>query len=138
MAQDEAIVNELRATPLFAQISDDSLAEAAAGGVTEVEAGQVLAQAGDYGSGMYVVLDGQVMVELRGGQIKLGPGGFFGELALLVPDAERIARVRATTYARLLSVPRATFDQLLKLEPSFALALLRELAARIVAVRTGA
>jgi CRP-like cAMP-binding protein len=134
---DEAIANELRATPLFAQVRDDSLADAAAAGVTEVESGQVLAQAGDYGSGMYVVLDGQVEIELRDRQIKLGPGGFFGELALLVPDAERVARVRARTHARLLSLPRATFDQLLKSEPSFALVLLRELAARLVAVRTG-
>lgn len=131
------IEKELRATALFAQVGDDSLAMAAAAGVTEVETGQVLTQAGDYGSGMYVVLDGQVAVELRGKQIKLGPGGFFGELALLVSDAERVARVRATTHARLLSVPRATFDQLLKSEPSFALALLRELAARLVEVRTG-
>lgn len=137
MAADEGIARELRATPLFAQVGDDSLAEAAAAGVTEVEAGQVLAQAGDYGSGMYVVLDGQVVVELRGRQLKIGPGGFFGELALLVPDAERVARVRATTHARLLSLPRATFDQLLRSEPSFALALLRELAGRLVAVRTG-
>jgi CRP-like cAMP-binding protein len=137
MAPDGAVESELRATPLFAQVSGDSLADAAAAGVTEVEAGQVLAQAGDYGSGMYVVLDGQVEIELRARQIKLGPGEFFGELALLVPDAERVARVRATTHARLLSLPRATFDQLLKSEPSFALVLLRELAARIVAVRTG-
>ncbi len=137
MAAETEIANELKATTLFAQVGEESLALAAAAGVTEVESGQVLAQAGDYGSGMYVVLDGQVVVELRGRQIKLGPGGFFGELALLVPDAERVARVRATTHARLLSVPRATFDQLLKSEPSFALALLRELAARLVAVRTG-
>ncbi len=138
MAADTEIAKELTATTLFAQVSDESLSLAAAAGVTEVESGQVLAQAGDYGSGMYVVLDGQVVVELRGRQIKMGPGGFFGELALLVPDAERVARVRATTHARLLSVPRGTFDQLLKVEPSFALVLLRELAARLVAVRTGA
>jgi CRP-like cAMP-binding protein len=87
---------------------------------------------------MYVVLDGQVVVELRQMQIKMGPGGFFGELALLVPDAERVARVRATTAARLLSLPRARFDDLLQTEPSFALALLRELAVRLVEVRTGA
>ena len=138
MAADGAIEQELKATPLFAQVGDDALALAASGGVTEVESGQVLAQAGDYGSGMYVVLDGQVVVELRGRQIKMGPGGFFGELALLVPDAERVARVRATTNSRLLSVSRSTFEGLLKTEPTFATALLRELASRLVAVRTGA
>ncbi|HEX4519593.1 MAG TPA: cyclic nucleotide-binding domain-containing protein [Gaiellaceae bacterium] len=137
MAAGREIVDELKATTLFAQVSDNSLVEAAAAGVTEVDAGQVLAQAGDYGNGMFVVLDGQVVVELRQAQIKMGPGGFFGELALLVPDAERIARVRATTPARLLVIPRASFDELLKTEPSFALALLRELASRLTDVRTG-
>ena len=69
--------------------------------------------------------------------IEIEPGGFFGELALLVPDSPRIARVRARTDARILAVPRETFDLLLENEPSFARALLRELAARLVLARTG-
>jgi CRP-like cAMP-binding protein len=45
--------------------------------------------------------------------------------------------VRAKTDARVLAVPRQTFDLLLETEPSFARALLRELAARLVQARTG-
>lgn len=126
------IEDELKATPLFARVKDESLALAATAGVTEVVTGQVLAQAGDHGSGMYVVLDGEVTVELRGRRVEIGPGGFFGELALLVPDAERIARVRAATDSRLLCVPRPMFERLLETEPSFATAMLRELASRLV------
>ena len=64
-------------------------------------------------------------------------GGFFGELALLVPDSLRIARVRAKSDARILAVSRQMFDLLLETEPSFARTLLRELAARLVQARTG-
>lgn len=127
------IENELKATLLFAGATAESLALAASAVVEEVAAGQVLAQAGDRGSGMYVVIDGEVSVELRGHHVEIGPGGFFGELALLVPDAERIARVRATTDARVLCVPRPIFERLLETEPSFATAMLRELARRFVA-----
>jgi CRP-like cAMP-binding protein len=129
--------DEILGTTLFAGISDESASTLTAGGVIEVPAGQVLAQAGDHGGGMFVVLDGTVVVERGDLHIEMGRDGFFGELALLVPDSPRIARVRAVTDARLLAVSRDTFEQLLETEPSFARALLRETAARLVQARTG-
>lgn len=128
---------EIAGIPLFAGMSEQSLATVANGGVTDVPAGQVLAQAGDPGFGMFVVLDGSVVVERGDLHIDIERGGFFGELALLVPDSPRIARVRAKSDARVLAVPRDTFDQLLETEPGFARALLKELAARLVQARTG-
>ena len=127
----------LSEVPLFAGLSEESLALVAAGGVTDVPAGQVLAQAGDVGEGMFVVLDGAVVVERGELHLDIGPGGFFGDLALLVPDSPRIARVRAQSHAQVLAVPRSTFDQLLETEPSFARAMLREMAVRLVQARTG-
>ena len=129
--------SEILGMSLFAGVSEESAATVAAGGVTDVPAGQVLAQAGDQGFGMFVVLDGSVVVERGDLHIEMGRDGFFGELALLVPDSPRIARVRAKSDARVLAVPRQTFDLLLETEPSFARALLRELAARLVQARTG-
>ncbi len=123
--------------PLFAGLSEESLALVAAGGVTDVPAGQVLAQAGDVGEGMFVVLDGAVVVERGELHLDIGRGDFFGDLALLVPDSPRIARVRAKSDAQVLAVPRDTFDRLLETEPSFARAMLREMAARLVQARTG-
>src|SRR5436190_95905 len=79
--------------PLFAGLAEESLALVAAGGVTDVPAGQVLAQAGDVGEGMFVVLDGAVVVERGDLHLDIGQGDFFGDLALLVPDSPRIARV---------------------------------------------
>jgi CRP-like cAMP-binding protein len=73
-----------------------------------------------------------VSVEMRGGfHTELGAGNFFGEVALLVPNATRVARVRAVSEARCLSVPRADFLVLVESEPSLALAMLRELARRL-------
>jgi CRP-like cAMP-binding protein len=130
-------VGEITGIPLFADLGEEARAIVLAGGVMDVPAGQVLAQAGDHGTGMYVVLDGAVHVELRGVELEIAAGGFFGELALLVDDGERVARVRAHTDARVLAVPRATFDFLLETEPSFARAMLCELAVRLVKARTG-
>jgi voltage-gated potassium channel len=129
------IEDELRAIPLFAAASAAGLAALAAPGVTEVAAGSVLTSAGDPGMGMYVVLDGSVVVDAHGGRFEIGAGGFFGELALIVPNAERVARVRAVTAVRLLPIARPTFETLLETEPSFVLALLREVAGRFVALR---
>jgi CRP-like cAMP-binding protein len=123
--------------PLFAGLSAESAALVADGGVTDVSAGQVLAQAGDPGEGMFVVLDGTVVVERGPLHLEMGPERFFGELALLVPDSPRIARVRALTDARVLAVPRETFQHLLDSEPSFTRALLQEIAERLVEARTG-
>jgi CRP-like cAMP-binding protein len=126
-------VDQLRSVPLLAGISDAGF-ERIARCSAELEAspGQVLAIPGDAPSGAFVILDGTVTVELRGRSIDLGPGEIVGELALLVPDAGRTARVRAATAARCLTLPREDFLALVESEPSFALGLLRELAARLV------
>ena len=124
---------ELRGLSILAGVSDEGLERIGrCSAEVEFAPGQVLALPGDSPSGAFVVLDGTVTVELRGRSIELGAGEIVGELALLVPDAGRVARVRAATAARCLSLPREDFLALVESEPSFALALLRELAARLV------
>ena len=128
---------ELRAIPLFENLSEAGLEHlAACCGDIECEPGQVLALPGDPGSGMYVVLEGEVSVEIRGGfHAELGPGSFFGEVALLVPSG-RVARVRAATKARCLSIPRQDALELIETEPSLAIKMLRELARRLADVES--
>jgi CRP-like cAMP-binding protein len=48
-----------------------------------------------------------------------------------VPGATRVARVRAATDVRCLTIPRSDFLALVESEPSLALAMLRELARRL-------
>ena len=89
-------VGELRALPPLAGVSDVGLTRIASRAAEfEAEAGRVLALPGDPGAGMFVLCEGTVDVELRSGMLRLGPGDFFGELALLVDDGARVARVRA-------------------------------------------
>jgi CRP-like cAMP-binding protein len=123
--------DELRAIPLFADASDAALEQvlSRAGEVT-VEPGQILALRGDPGSGMYVILDGSVSVEWRGGMVELGPGDFFGELTLLAPGGTRIARVRAATEVRCLGIARDDALAVIESEPSVALIMLKEIARR--------
>ena len=124
--------DELRELPLFAGMSEAGLALVSSGAADlEVEPGQVLALPGDPGSGMFVIRDGEVTVESRAGPITLGPGNFVGELALLVPDSGRVARVRAATPVRCLSLSRDDFLALAETEPTFTFELLRELARRL-------
>lgn len=123
--------DELRAIPLFAEVSDDALGRiAATAGEMSCAAGQIVALEGDPGSGMFVILDGTARVEWRGGSVDLGPGTFFGELTLLAPGGTRIARVRAATDMRCVAIPRDDAIALVESEPSVALAMLREIARR--------
>jgi CRP-like cAMP-binding protein len=128
----EMTPDKLREMSLFADLSQAGLERlAASAGEIEVEPGQVLAVPGDPGSGMFVVLDGTVSVEIRGGfHAELGPGTFFGEVALLVPSG-RVARVRAATKARCLSIPREVALDLIESESSLTLQMLREVARRL-------
>jgi CRP-like cAMP-binding protein len=129
--------HDLREIPLFAGLSEEGLARVgAAAADVRAAPGQTLALPGDVGSGMFVVLKGTVAVELPGGDLEVAAPDFVGELALLLPDTGRIGRVRAKTDVRCLSLPREDFDALVESEPSFALVLLRGLAARLAEART--
>ena len=132
-------VEQLRGLPPLDGISKAGLERVAASAAElSREAGQVLALPDDPGQGMYVIREGTVAVELRTGTLELGPGDFFGELALLVADGTRVARVRATSAVRCISIPRDDFLALVETEPAFALHLLRELARRLVEARATA
>jgi CRP-like cAMP-binding protein len=123
----------LRTIPLFADLDDDTIM-AIADIATEVlvPAGQVMIRPYDPGLGMFIVEDGTVVVELGGDrEVVLGPGEFFGELALLIPEGVRAARVRAETDVRCLALGRDDFAGLLDTEPSIAVAMLPVLARRL-------
>jgi CRP-like cAMP-binding protein len=129
-------VDELRSLPPFTGLTEVGLQRLAMrAGALQAPAGRVLALEGDPGAGMFVLCEGTVEVELRRGKLQLGPGDFFGELALLVDDGARVARVRATTPVRCVSIPRDDFLVLVETEPSFALHMLRELARRLAEAR---
>lgn len=91
---------------------DDLQLLRASGAETDVAAGHVLIEHGQYGSGLYVLLEGTVHVEAPEGTRELGPGTVIGERALLSADGTRTARVRATSDIRVLAVDRVEFERL--------------------------
>jgi len=93
---------------------------AAVGSEARVGRGQLLIERGHHGAGLYVVLDGSVVVEAPERTRELGPGSTIGERALLSPDGKRTARVRALTDARVLAVSRVDVEQLCQDDPAFA------------------
>jgi voltage-gated potassium channel len=134
----ESRVTSLRAIPLFADLDDGEL-ERLAQVAQEVgtPAGQVLVQPGAKGTGMFFILEGTAVVETKPSPHELGPGEFFGELALMSPDARRTARVRAKTKLRCLALDRASFRELVSSHPEVA-AVLLEVALNRLAENAGA
>jgi CRP-like cAMP-binding protein len=125
-------IEALRRVPLFADLADDELAHVAeAVNEVEVPAGQVLVQPGTAGSGMFFIADGVAIVETKREEIELGPGQFFGELALMSEDATRTARVQAKTELRCLALDRASFRTLVAEHPEVAATLLEVALGRL-------
>jgi CRP-like cAMP-binding protein len=93
--------------------------------------GKTIVQEGQTGLRMYAVLEGRVAVSIGGGVVeRLGPGGVFGELALL-DQAPRLASAVAETDCQLLPINRTALLMLVKTNPEFAESLLASLAERL-------
>jgi CRP-like cAMP-binding protein len=131
MSRDAEPLSSLRRVPLLSELSDEMLARIAPLLTEfEVSAGHVLIQSGQPGSGLFLIGEGTVDVELPGRTLTLGPGSFVGELALLT-DAERMARVRAASRVSGWAIGRGDFAELLRTEPRVAVAMLPVLARRL-------
>jgi CRP-like cAMP-binding protein len=91
-----------------------------AGSALAFSAGQMLVERGKPGTGVYVVVDGTLVVEAPEGTRELGPGAVLGERALLSDDGLRTARVRAVTDGVAVTVERAEVDRLCAEDPAFA------------------
>ena len=111
----------LAALPVFADLEDTQLdLLAAATSEFEAPAGQALIERGRPGSGLFVLEEGQAIVEAPEGRRELGPGDVFGERSLLGEDLERTARVRAETDVRCLAIGRPEIERLLAADPRVA------------------
>src|SRR3954453_6109019 len=99
----------------------------------DVPAGTVICREGDTGNEMYLIESGQVQVAPAHGRYvydQLGPGAFFGEIALL-GDGRRTANVTMTISGRLWALSKASFDQLLASRPHLREPLLRLVSERM-------
>jgi CRP-like cAMP-binding protein len=92
---------------------------------------KTIVKEGDAGLFFYVVLEGRVAISIQGKTVeRLGPGGVFGELALL-DQRPRAASAVAETDCTLLAINRNDFLKLIKTQPAFAVSLMKAVAARM-------
>ena len=112
-------VDALAKAPLFAELSKSELGELAkATEDLEVDEGKVLTREGDLGREFFVIVDGDVSVTQDGNEVRrLGPGEFFGEIALVYENARRTATVTAASHLRFFVLTRQSFRSLLEHQP---------------------
>jgi CRP-like cAMP-binding protein len=85
-----------------------------------VPAGETLIRQGDYAREFFVILDGTAEVVRDGKRIaQLGPGDFFGEIAMLNGPC-RTASVTAVTDMQVLVVAPREFSTMLHEAPAIA------------------
>jgi len=100
-------------------------------------AGEVVFHAGDPADTLHLVRAGRFAVRITtefGATATLnvvGPGGAFGELALLTPEAPRSATVAALEDAETLSIHQLDFDRLRRRRPQTDALLVGVLAQRV-------
>ena len=108
---------------------------AGAARAVEFDEGDHIVEAGDAGGSLFVIVEGSVQVLYPGHETDvqlavLGPGDFFGEMALLNAKP-RSATVRARTLVRALEVEQDAFHKLILDSPSVAIRILEVLSLRI-------
>ena len=79
--------------------------------------GERIIRAGEKADAVYFVVDGQVEVAVGDRRIKLGPGDFFGEMAL-ISGLPRAADVTALDYSKFATLSRRDFRQFLARYPA--------------------
>ncbi|MDQ7030831.1 MAG: cyclic nucleotide-binding and patatin-like phospholipase domain-containing protein [Ardenticatenia bacterium] len=128
----------LRRIPFFQGLSDDVLqAIQSRMKLRRYKKGDVVFVEGAPADSMYIIESGQVQIvaEGKGDQpgtvlAHLGPGFFFGEMALLTGD-RRSATVRVVIDAELWELHKNDLDELLREHPHIALTISRELSRRL-------
>jgi CRP/FNR family transcriptional regulator, cyclic AMP receptor protein len=101
------------------------------------ERNKIIMVAGQTGAFMYIVLEGRVAISIRGAVVeRVGPGGAFGEMAL-VDQSPRSANAAAETDCILLAINRNVFLNLVKSDPSFGISLLSAMAERLRTIGAG-
>ena len=128
----QEVVELLRKAPLFSRLSKKGL-EAVVKSATEktFSAGEKVLQEGESGVGFYQILEGSAQVMRGDAELaRLGPGDFFGELAVL--DGEpRTADVVALEDTTCLVLTRWAMKSIIPAHPNVALGMLEELARRL-------
>jgi CRP-like cAMP-binding protein len=124
----------LQQVPTFSACTEPELEHLLAhADLRAVDAGTEIVRQGDHGDEFFLVAQGDVEIDRDGSKVaQLGPGGFFGELALF-DEAPRNATVTvvADAQAAFAVFDRASFQAALDEIPALRDSLLRGMARRL-------
>jgi CRP-like cAMP-binding protein len=128
----DAKIELLKQVPLFAHCSKSELGSVALlADEIDMPEGKVLTTEGDPGREFFVLIEGAADVRRKGRRVNtMGPGDFFGEIAL-VSNRPRTATVTTASPARLLVVTDRAFRELMRKLPSIQSKVLAALAERV-------
>ncbi|HEV2712537.1 MAG TPA: cyclic nucleotide-binding domain-containing protein [Gaiellaceae bacterium] len=132
MLRKNAKIELLKRVPLFEECSRKDLNEIA-GIADEIDLrdGKELTRQGGPGREFFVLIDGTADVKKGTRRVnRLGPGDFFGEIAL-VTRRPRTATVVATSPVRALVITDRSFRRLLDHQPQIQSKVMSALAARL-------
>lgn len=126
------VIRHFKAVPLFSGVSNKSLRTIVqSADELDVSSGKILVREGGTDRELFVILRGEAAVTRGGRKLStLGPGDFFGEMALL-SRGERTATVTARTDMRVMLVGPRHLEDVLAREPSVAQPMLEVMARRI-------
>jgi CRP-like cAMP-binding protein len=126
------VVEALARLSLFADLRQPELEAVAHAADEEVFAeGQRILRAGLTGSGLYLLLDGEVVVRLDDRELaRLGRGEFFGEISVLL-GTPPMADIVAASLVRCLVVPAPEVETFLLERPRVLYRMLQAEARRL-------
>lgn len=132
MARRDAYIQHLARVPLFSACGRDELRKLSRRTTDiPIAEGQVLVKEGERGLEFFVIVSGRAKVSRRGRKVgEVGPGDFFGELALLI-DAERNATVTALSPMEAIVLSRREFEAALADAPRMTQKIMAGMAARL-------
>lgn len=119
---DHSLVKALKGVPEFGALDDHArLAIVGASATLFWPAGSLIFEKGSPAEALYIVLEGRVRIfEPRDdGEVEvaeMGPGDFFGELALLL-EGVRSKSAQAIEDVELMVILKSAFDELLESDP---------------------
>jgi CRP/FNR family transcriptional regulator, cyclic AMP receptor protein len=124
----------LARVPLFSRCSKRELAQIARiADEIDLPVGRTLTKEGARGREFFLVLEGRVDVRQNSRLLRpLGPGDFFGEIAL-VTEKGRTATVTAATPVRAVVIVDRAFRELLRRSPDIQAKVLEAVADRLAA-----
>lgn len=135
---DKELVNRLRGVSLFAKLSDKDLKRLAKNlNERTFQPGHEITAEGDEGVGFFLIDSGEVSVSRGGEHVrKLGPGDYFGEMAL-IDQRPRSATVTADTEVRCHGMTAWSFRPFVEGHGEVAWPLLEALVSRLRQAESG-